>query len=81
MGVEFFGAVTPQFFGDFFKAMFTMWQVMTFDSWSSGIARVLIFDEQMWMASIFFVRLVILMLSFSFVDTAVAALPSSVASL
>lgn len=55
MGVEFFGAAAPQHFGDFFKAMFTMWQVMTMDSWASGVGRTLIFDHDMWMASVFFV--------------------------
>merc|ERR1712070_368857 len=55
MGVEFFQfakgkmgggqAVGPECFGNFFKAMFTMWQVMSMDSWASGIARPILFAD------------------------------------
>merc|ERR1740130_763036 len=47
MGVEFFGEVAEEEFGNFACAMFTMFQVMTMDSWSSGIARKLIFSEKL----------------------------------
>lgn len=47
---------TTQEFGDFFKAMFSMWQIMTMDSWASGIARPLIYNEGHWLAGpIFFI--------------------------
>jgi voltage-gated sodium channel len=46
MGVDFFGKIWPDEFGDFSKAMLTMVQIMTFDSWSSGIARPIVLDER-----------------------------------
>jgi hypothetical protein len=33
MGVEFYGAENPDEFGNFFKSMFTLFQMMTMDSW------------------------------------------------
>lgn len=55
IGVEFFAGPEPQFFGNFSKAMFTMWQIMTMDSWSSGIARNIIFKHDYPLAAIFFI--------------------------
>lgn len=55
IGVQFFADRMPQFFGDFMKAMFTLFQIMTMDSWSSGIARQIIFDEGLPLAAIFFI--------------------------
>lgn len=45
LGVEFFRDIADEEFGDFGKAMFTMFQVMTMDSWASAVARQLIFAE------------------------------------
>merc|ERR1719498_1703713 len=39
MGVNFYADLYPDYFGNFPLAMLTMLQVMSFDSWSSGIAR------------------------------------------
>lgn len=39
MGVEFYRHDFPDEFGNFFRAMLTMLQIMSFDSWSSGITR------------------------------------------
>lgn len=39
IGVSQFGEDFPELFGDFFKAMLSMFQVMSFDSWSQQIAR------------------------------------------
>ena len=39
MGVSFFGAAFPEWFGDLGKTMYTLFQVMTLESWSMGIAR------------------------------------------
>jgi hypothetical protein len=33
MGVEFFGLQNPDEFGNFFKSMFTLFQMMTMDGW------------------------------------------------
>merc|ERR1719193_1325829 len=35
--------------------MYTMFQIMTMDSWSSGIGRVIIFEHGYVMASVFFI--------------------------
>ncbi len=39
MGVSFFGAAFPEWFGYLGKTMYTLFQVMTLESWSMGIAR------------------------------------------
>lgn len=39
LGVEFFGDDFEPEFGNFGRAMLTMFQLATFDSWSSGVAR------------------------------------------
>jgi voltage-gated sodium channel len=41
IGVYFFSSASPEEFGDFFPALFTMFQIMTGDKWSSGIVRPL----------------------------------------
>lgn len=41
MSVEFFAERRPDEFGNFFKAMLTFFQIMTLDSWCSGIMRPL----------------------------------------
>jgi len=55
IGVEFFKDHQPEFFGNFMKGMLTLFQIMTMDSWSSGIARELIFSFSMPLASVFFI--------------------------
>merc|ERR1719419_1170862 len=55
MGVDFFGTMKHQdtfgteiegyFFGTFFRAFLSLGQITTFDSWSSGIARDIIYDK------------------------------------
>ena len=39
IGVNIFGANYPEYFGDMGKAFFTLFQIMTLESWSSAIAR------------------------------------------
>ena len=39
IGVTQFGTVFPEWFGDIPKAMYTLFQVMTLESWSMGISR------------------------------------------
>lgn len=39
MGTELFGAAQPEFFGDLGRTMYTLFQVMTLESWSMGVAR------------------------------------------
>lgn len=45
MGVEFYREDFPDEFGNFFRAMLTMLQIMSFDSWSSGITRPILTHE------------------------------------
>lgn len=39
MGVGFFGATFPEWFGSIGKSLFTLFQIMTLESWSMGIVR------------------------------------------
>ena len=39
IGVNLFGGAFPDWFGDIGKAMYTLFQVMTLESWSMGISR------------------------------------------
>lgn len=39
IGTNIFGQNFPEFFGSFGDSMFTLFQIMTLESWSSGIAR------------------------------------------
>lgn len=49
MGVNFFRKDFPDLFGNFSVAMLTLFQVMTFDSWVSGVARpVCLFYNTAW---------------------------------
>merc|ERR1719419_829703 len=51
MGVDFFATMVHgdggegYYFGNFFKAFLSLIQITTFDSWSSGIARDIIFEK------------------------------------
>jgi len=55
IAVEFFREDAPEEFGNFIKSMFTLWQIMTMDSWSSAIGRELIYDKNNPGAALFFV--------------------------
>jgi len=41
VGVDLFGEEFPEYFGTFSNSLFTMFQVLTGDSWSSNVARSL----------------------------------------
>jgi voltage-gated sodium channel len=59
MGKNFFGEAFPDMFGNFFKAMLSMFQVMSYDSWSSGITRPVVFHfSPSPIAPIFFITYV-----------------------
>lgn len=42
IGSAFFGVEFPEFFGNVWKSMYTLFQVMTLESWSMGVARPVI---------------------------------------
>merc|ERR1719240_1595119 len=46
MGVSFYRELYPDEFGSFFKGMLSMLQIMSFDSWSSGITRPVILNDE-----------------------------------
>jgi len=46
LGVDQFGAHHEYYFGNFPKGLLTLTQAMTMDSWSSGIARDIIYESQ-----------------------------------
>ncbi|KAK3271760.1 hypothetical protein CYMTET_19915 [Cymbomonas tetramitiformis] len=54
LGVELFGEIMPKYFENFSVAMFTMFQIMTGDSWAEAIARPVI-DERPGAGVFFFV--------------------------
>ena len=45
-GTNFFQERSPQYFGDFMTALFTMFQVLTGDSWASDVAREVFKDSE-----------------------------------
>lgn len=45
LGVGFFKDEFPDHYGDFFKAMLTMFQIMTFDGWASEVTRPILLKE------------------------------------
>lgn len=53
MAVDFFREDRPVEFGNFVKAVVTFFQIMTYDSWCSGIARDLILEKGWWVSIIF----------------------------
>lgn len=59
MGKNFFGEEFPDLYGNFFKAMLSMFQIMSYDSWSSGITRPVVFKfSPSPIAPIFFITYV-----------------------
>lgn len=80
IGVEFFSKDFPDEFGNFGKAMLTMYQMATFDSWISGITRpiclyfsqhpyaVLFFVSYEFMASVIMLNVVIAILLGEFIS-------------
>ena len=55
MAVTFFSSVADDEFGDFFKAMFTMFQVMTGDAWSNIARRLFVGNAHPAGVAVFFV--------------------------
>merc|ERR1719359_245415 len=53
LGTEWLKDDFPLFYGSFFRSMISHFQIMTFDSWSSGIARPICLEKG-WGFGIFF---------------------------
>jgi voltage-gated sodium channel len=58
IGTDLYGAAFPQYFGDLGDSFFTLFQIMTLESWSSGIARPMM--EQLPHSYLFFVPFILL---------------------
>jgi len=58
IGTNLFGAAYPNYFGDLGKTFFTLFQIMTLESWSSAIARPVM--EGAPFASIYFVTFILI---------------------
>lgn len=58
IGTNLFGSVFPEWFGDLGKSMYSLFQIMTLESWSMGIARPVIAEFPY--AWLFFVSYILL---------------------
>jgi len=77
MGAKLFSGTHPQFFGDLGGSAFTLFQIMTLESWSMGVARPVI--EQHPYAWIFFVGFIVLT-SFAVLNLFIAVIVDSMQS-
>ena len=78
ISTNLFGAVFPDLFGSLGHSFFTLFQVMTLESWSDGIARPIM--EKFPYAWVFFV-IFILIATFVVVNLFIAVIVDSFASL
>ncbi|MEO9484244.1 MAG: ion transporter [Ekhidna sp.] len=58
IGVNLFGQLYPAYFGDMSKAIFTLFQIMTLESWSSAIARPVM--DGVAFAGVYFVTFILI---------------------
>ncbi len=58
IGTNLFGANYPEYFGDLSKSVFTLFQIMTLESWSSAIARPIM--DGVPFAAIYFVTFILI---------------------
>ena len=58
LGTNFYGAQFPEFFGSMGASMFTLFQIMTLESWSSGIARPMM--EELPYSYLFFIPFILI---------------------
>jgi voltage-gated sodium channel len=77
MAAKMFGATHPQFFGDLGASAFTLFQIMTLESWSMGVARPVI-EQHPW-AWAFFVVFIVLT-SFAVLNLFIAVIVDSLQS-
>lgn len=77
MGAKLFSGTHPQFFADLGGSAFTLFQIMTLESWSMGVARPVIAEHPF--AWIFFVGFIILT-SFAVLNLFIAVIVDSMQS-
>jgi voltage-gated sodium channel len=78
IGTNLFGAAFPEWFGGLGASLYTLFQVMTLESWSMGIARPVI--EQFPYAALFFVPF-ILVATYSMLNLFIAIIVSTMQAL
>lgn len=81
MSVMLFGDVDDvgeKYFGDLGRATFSLFQVMTLDSWAEGMVRQLIETEGLWVA--FYFGFYILATTFTFLNMFIAVFTNAIAS-
>ena len=78
MGTTMFAEAFPEFFGSIGKSMYSLFQIMTLESWSMGIARPVI--SQFPLAWIYFVSF-ILVSSFIVMNVIVGIVVNAIAEL
>ncbi len=78
MATKLFGDAFPQWFGSLSESYYTLFQIMTMDSWSSGIARPIM--EQFAYAWLFFVPF-ILIATFTMLNLFIAVIVNAVQSM
>ena len=82
MGTMLFGdggVAGEMYFGNLGLSLYSLFQIMTLESWSNGIARMII-DEQGWWAAIFFVTYII-STSFTFLNMFIAVFTNTMAAI
>jgi voltage-gated sodium channel len=82
MGTMLFGnggEAGEMYFGNLGLSLYSLFQIMTLESWSNGIARMII-DEQGWWAAIFFVTYII-STSFTFLNMFIAVFTNTMAAI
>ena len=73
------GPAGELYFGSLGKSLYSLFQVMTLESWSNGIARLII-EEQGWWAAAFFVTFII-STSFTFLNMFIAVFTNTMATI
>ena len=73
------GQYGEEYFGNLGLSMYTLFQIMTLESWSHGIARLIIADQGWWAAA-FFVTYII-STSFTFLNMFIAVFTNTMASI
>jgi voltage-gated sodium channel len=58
IGTESYGEMFPEYFGTIGHSFFTLFQIMTLESWSSGIARPMM--QELPYAYVFFIPFILL---------------------
>mgnify|MGYP002632895740 FL=1 len=67
------------YFGSLGLSLYSLFQIMTLESWSNGVARMII-EEQGWWAAIFFITYII-STSFTFLNMFIAVFTNTMAAI